>query len=83
MSERGTSSGYDGQRRCNGSKVHVVANDFGHLLALRVSAAEIQDRAPVRELTLGSLNLALRSDRSGLPLARHPVHSRIGRKTSR
>lgn len=48
--ESGARSGYDGYKRRKGSKVHVAVDTLGHLLALRVSAANEQDRAQVGEL---------------------------------
>jgi transposase len=43
-------AGYDGAKRKKGSKVHAAVDTLGHLLALRVSAADEQDRAQVEEL---------------------------------
>ena len=41
----GARAGYDGAKRRKGSKVHVAVDTLGHVLALRVSAANEQDRA--------------------------------------
>jgi len=48
--ESGGRSGYDGAKRRKGSKVHLAVDTLGHLLALRVTAADEQDRAQVSEL---------------------------------
>src|SRR4051794_24906001 len=48
--ESGDRAGYDGHKRTNGSKIHVAVDTLGHLLALRVTAADEQDRAVVGEL---------------------------------
>jgi transposase len=43
--------GYDGAQKKNGSKVHMAVDTLGHLLALKVTAANEQERAQVAELT--------------------------------
>jgi transposase len=43
--ESGGRAGYDGYKRRKGSKVHAAVDTLGHLLALRVTAADTQDRA--------------------------------------
>jgi transposase len=48
--ESGGRAGYDGHKRKKGSKVHVAVDTLGHLLALKVTAANEQDRAQVAEL---------------------------------
>jgi len=48
--ESGGRAGYDGAKRRKGSKVHMAVDTLGHLLALRVTAADEQDRAQVGEL---------------------------------
>lgn len=48
--ESGGRAGYDGHKRRKGSKVHAVVDPLGHLLALRVTPADEQDRAPVADL---------------------------------
>lgn len=48
--ESGGRSGYDGAKRRKGSKVHVVVDTLGHLLALKVTAANEGDRAQVDAL---------------------------------
>jgi hypothetical protein len=48
--ESGTRGGYDGAKRKKDSKVHAAVDTLGHLLALRVSPADEQDRAQVEEL---------------------------------
>ena len=48
--ESGGRAGYDGYKRRKGSKVHLAVDTLGHLLALRVTPADRQDRAQVAEL---------------------------------
>jgi transposase len=48
--ESGARAGYDGAKRKKGSKVHIAVDTLGHLLALRVTAANKQDRAQVEQL---------------------------------
>ena len=48
--ESGARAGYDGAKKRKGSKVHMAVDTLGHLLALRVTAANEQDRAQVEEL---------------------------------
>lgn len=43
-------AGYDGYKRKKGSKVHVAVDTLGHLLALKITAADEQERAQVGEL---------------------------------
>lgn len=45
--ESGGRAGYDGAKRKKGSKVHVAVDTLGHLLALHVTPANVQDRAQV------------------------------------
>jgi transposase len=49
--ESGARAGYDGAKRRKGSKVHLAVDTMGHLLALKVTAANEQDRAQVADLT--------------------------------
>jgi transposase len=49
--ESGGRAGYDGAKKKNGSKVHIAVDTLGHLLALKVTAADEQERAQVAELT--------------------------------
>ena len=49
--ESGHRAGYDGAKRKKGNKVHMLVDTLGHLLALRVTAANEQDRAQVEALT--------------------------------
>lgn len=46
--ESGHRAGYDGAKRKKGSKVHIAVDTLGHLLALRVTSADQQDRAQVQ-----------------------------------
>jgi transposase len=48
--ESGARAGYDGHKRRKGSKVHIAVDTLGHLLALKVTAANEQERAQVAEL---------------------------------
>lgn len=48
--ESGGRAGYDGAKKRKGSKVHVAVDTLGHLLALKVTAANHQDREQVGEL---------------------------------
>jgi transposase len=48
--ESGGRAGYDGYKRKKGSKVHVAVDTLGHLLALKVTAANEQERAQVADL---------------------------------
>lgn len=48
--ESGGRAGYDGAKRRKGSKVHIAVDTLGHLLALRVTAADEQERAQVGAL---------------------------------
>jgi len=48
--ESGARAGYDGAKKRKGSKVHAAVDTLGHLLALKVTAANEQDRAQVKDL---------------------------------
>jgi transposase len=48
--ESGARAGYDGHKRRKGSKVHIAVDTLGHLLALKVTPANAQERAQVGEL---------------------------------
>jgi transposase len=48
--ESGTRGGYDGAKRKKGSKLHMAVDTLGHLLALRVTPANTDDRAEVAGL---------------------------------
>ena len=48
--ESGGRGGYDGAKKRKGSKVHIAVDTLGHLLALKVTAANEQDRAQVQAL---------------------------------
>lgn len=48
--ESGQRAGFDGAKKRKGSKVHAAVDTLGHLLALKVTAANEQDRAQVAEL---------------------------------
>lgn len=49
--ESGGRAGYDGAKKKNGSKMHIAVDTLGNLLALKVTAANEQERAQVAELT--------------------------------
>jgi transposase len=51
--ESGHRAGYDGYKRKKGSKVHAAVDTLGHLLALKVTAANEQERAQVADLAQG------------------------------
>ena len=48
--ESGGRGGYDGYKRRKGSKVHIAVDTLGHLLALKVTPADEQERAQVADL---------------------------------
>ena len=48
--ESGARAGYDGHKRRKGSKMHMAVDTLGHLLALKVTPANEQERAQVGEL---------------------------------
>ena len=49
--ESGARAGYDAGKKRKGSKVHIAVDTLGHLLALKVTPANEQDRAQVAALT--------------------------------
>ena len=49
--ESGARAGFDGHKKRKGSKLHAAVDTLGHLLALKVTPANEQDRAQVAELT--------------------------------
>ncbi len=48
--ESGERAGYDGAKKKKGSKVHAAVDTLGNLLALKITAANEQERAQVAEL---------------------------------
>lgn len=50
--ESGARAGFDGHKKRKGSKVHVAVDTLGHLLALKVTPANEQDRAQVGALAV-------------------------------
>ena len=48
--ESGARAGWDGHKRTRGSKLHLAVGTLGHLLALRMTPANENDRAAVAEL---------------------------------
>jgi transposase len=63
--ESGPRAGYDGAKRKRGSKLHLAVDTLGHLLALHVTPANVDDRAEVgrlaeaiQEVTSESVTLA-------------------------
>src|SRR3954470_13196106 len=53
--ESGARGGFDGHKKRKGSKVHLAVDTLGHLLALRVTPANEQDRAQVAEFVTGQI----------------------------
>jgi transposase len=49
--ESGERAGYDAGKKRKGSKVHIAVDTLGHLLTLKVTPANEQDRAQVAELS--------------------------------
>lgn len=63
--ESGERAGYDGAKKKHGSKVHAAVDTMGNLLALKVTAANEQEReqvaelaAKVQEVTGGTVEIA-------------------------
>lgn len=48
--ESGPRAGYDGAKRKRGSKLHMAVDTLGHLLALHVTPANVDDRSQVERL---------------------------------
>jgi transposase len=48
--ESGGRAGYDGHKKRKGTKVHLAVDTLGHLLALVVTPADVQERAQVAAL---------------------------------
>jgi transposase len=48
--ESGARAGYSGAKRRKGSKLHLAVDTLGHLLALRVTPADVDERAEVAAL---------------------------------
>jgi transposase len=48
--ESGERAGYDGAKRKKGSKIHLAVDTLGHMLALHVTPASVEDRAEVERL---------------------------------
>jgi transposase len=48
--ESGQRAGYEGAKRKRGGKVHMAVDTLGQLFAVRVTAADEQDRAQVKDL---------------------------------
>ncbi|WP_294268422.1 IS5 family transposase [uncultured Sphingomonas sp.] len=48
--ESGERAGYDGGKREKGSKIHIAVDTLGHLLALHVTPASVDDRGEVERL---------------------------------
>ena len=49
--ESGARAGYDGAKRKKGSKVHLAVDTPGHVMALSVTPADVDDRTEVGRLT--------------------------------
>jgi transposase len=50
LPESGEQAGYAGYKRKKGSKIHIAADNLGLLLAVRVTPANEQERAQIKEL---------------------------------
>lgn len=48
--ESGHRAGYDGHKKRKGSKIHAAVDTLGHLLALKITPANEQERAQVADL---------------------------------
>lgn len=59
--ESGERGGYDGYKRRKGSKIHIAVDTLGHLLALRVTPANEQDRTQVKSLAQATQEATARS----------------------
>jgi transposase len=55
--ESGPRAGYDGAKRKRGSKLHMAVDTLGHLLALHVTPANVDDRAEVGKLAAAVQNV--------------------------
>jgi hypothetical protein len=51
MPESGERAGYHGHKKTKGSKVHAAVDTLGHLLALKVTPASLDDRTQVEALS--------------------------------
>lgn len=49
--ESGQRAGFNGHKKTKGSKVHVAVDTLGHLLALKVTPANLDDRTQVEALS--------------------------------
>jgi hypothetical protein len=63
--DSGGRAGFDGHKKKNGSKIHAAVDTLGHLLALIVTPADMQERdlaaglaEQVQEVTGGSVKVA-------------------------
>ena len=63
--ESGGWAGYDGYKRRKGSKVHIAVDTLGHLQAVKVTAANEQERARVPDRPLKRLELDVLAARDG------------------
>src|SRR4051794_18987622 len=79
--ESGARAGWDGHKRTRGSKLHLAVDTLGHLLALRVTPADANDRVrrqacfqavPVRSTAL-SVTTSLRMQAVSASLAGFPA----------
>lgn len=48
--ESGSRAGFDGHKKKNGSKIHIAVDTLGHLLALKATPANEQEREQVADL---------------------------------
>ena len=79
--ESGARSGYEGAKRKKGSKLHVAVDTLGHLLALHVTPANVQDRAQAEELAKQVQEVTRAQRTAGV--WRWGLHRRRGRRSCR
>jgi len=84
-------AGYDGPTRKKGSKVHIGVDTLGHLLTLRATRADQQDRAQVKALAkdvqkatgrsvrLASVDQAYTGDKPAAAAKKHAIEPSVVR----
>lgn len=48
--EKKDAKGYDGHKKINGRKRHIIVDTLGHILSVYVTGANAQDRDMIQEL---------------------------------
>jgi hypothetical protein len=86
--ESGQRAGYDGAKHKHGSKLHMAVDTLGHLLALHVTPANVDDRAEIDRLTDAISGVYVRFGDIGPPSPaegpawaqsrRHPAALKVG-----